>query len=121
VLALSAHFADPSTKKKPMTNDAHRMTFGRLAILGGIAVGVIAVVQGHGNMAVSQVTSRHPAAARMIASADWKTYPRQCQQQIYAALTDPQLEKMVAEDKKEPAMGYVAAQLSFDCLAELRK
>ena len=48
----------------------------------------------------------------MIASADWKTYSRQCQQKIYTALTDPQLEKMVAEDKKEAAMGYVAAQVS---------
>jgi hypothetical protein len=104
-----------------MTNDAHKMTFGGLAILGGIAVAVFAVVQVHCNIAVSQVTSRHPAAARMIASVDWKTYSRQCQQQIYAALTDPQLEKMVAEDKKEPAMSYVATQLGFDCLAELRK
>jgi hypothetical protein len=107
-----------------MTNNTRKLTLGGFAILGaiaGITVGVFSAAQGHDNIATSQVTSRHPAAARMIASADWKTYSRQCQQQIYAALTDPQLEKMVAEDKKEPAMGYVAARLSFDCLAELRK
>ena len=104
-----------------MTKDARNLTLGGLVVIGGIAVGVFAVAQGRDNIAAYPATSVHPAAARMIASADWKTYSRQCQQQIYAALIDPQLEKMVAEEKKEAAMGYVAAQLSPECMAELRK
>jgi hypothetical protein len=104
-----------------MANGARKLTLGGLAILGGITVGVFSVAQGHDKIAVSQAISGHPAAARMMASADWKKYSRQCQQQIYAALTDPYLENMVAEDKKEAAMSYVAARVSHDCLAELRK